>query len=195
MTACRHVSCVLMNRYVPHNPHVPPIHPLTHPKYTTHERPQEGHEEGILDRDPAELVPEEPDSLKAGFKPAAPAPAAGAGAGGGAAGGMVKRKEHPKYSKYFKMLKIGQPVEVVRVCKYVPLSRLCARPLHIPITKPCLTTIQKRLHTHTQTGEARPAAGRAGPRHRGARPGGAHPRGGRRRRGCCGGRYVGWVIG
>ena len=139
----------------------PPIHPSIHPSILSpntptpppKHKPQEGHEEGILDRDPAELVPEEPDSLKAGSKPAAPAPAAGAAAGGGAgaAGGMVKRKEHPKYSKYFKMLKIGQPVEVVRwfvrVCKDVPSSWfVCARPLLTAITQ--LNPLHHHLNTH-----------------------------------------------
>lgn len=74
---------------------------------------QEGHDPAILDRDPSELVPEEADSLKPGFGGKPPSAGAAPAAGGA---GLVKRKEHPKYAKYFKMLAMNMPVAAVRTC-------------------------------------------------------------------------------
>jgi Subunit CCDC53 of WASH complex len=41
-------------------------------------------------------------------------PSAGAGSGSGKSDDKVAIKDHPQYSKYFKMLKVGLPIDAVK---------------------------------------------------------------------------------
>ena len=75
------------------------------------------------------------------------------GAAAPAAAGMVKRKEHPTYKKYFMMLKIGQAVEQVRgsfVCLSLCLS-VCKCCCSVSPSFP-LTTYPQVKHALTRDG-------------------------------------------
>jgi hypothetical protein len=65
---------------------------------------QEGANPAYIDKDPADMVLV--DESKGGGD--------GADGAGAAAGGTVPVSEHPQYSKYFRMLKVGLPREAIK---------------------------------------------------------------------------------